>query len=301
MTEPRDDQPGPEARRPREIPVDELRLRPGRDRTVSVDPGRAGWRYLTFQTQEAGPVPILIASGTEPIEMCVVVVSGSALEVAGPGGPWRIEGRRSPFDGLPSALWLPDGRDVEISAPGGASVAVATAPRSDRSGVSPNPILIPPSDVRVELRGSGRASREIHHIIEPAFAGDRLEVVEVLTPAGNWSSWPPHKHDVAAMPDEAKLEETYHYRFRDGDGWGIQRLYRPDGSRDAAWAVRDGDVVLVTDGYHPFAASPTGDAYYLNALAGDERTMACSFDPLLRDVPVPDAEVIDPRLPFAAA
>ncbi len=107
--------------------------------------------------------------------------------------------------------------------------------------------------------------------------------MEVVTPAGNWSSWPPHKHDVDAMPGEAVLEEIYHYRFRRPEAWGIQRLYRrPElglPPRDALWAVRDGEVVLVTDGYHPFAATTTDEAFYLNALAGDRRTMACSFDP----------------------
>ncbi|MDO8486035.1 MAG: 5-deoxy-glucuronate isomerase, partial [Candidatus Limnocylindrales bacterium] len=108
-------------------------------------------------------------------------------------------------------------------------------------------------------------------------------LVEVVTPAGNWSSWPPHTHDLDAMPGEAVLEEIYHYRFRRPEAWGIQRLYRrPERdlpARDALWAVRDGEVVLVTDGYHPFAATIADEAFYLNALAGDRRTMACSFDP----------------------
>ena len=153
------------------------------------------------------------------------------------------------------------------------------APRSTRDGVADEPILILPGDVVVETRGAGNATRQINHIIAPSFPADRLEVVEVLTPSGNWSSWPPHKHDVDDMPDEAVLEEIYHYRFRRPEAWAIQRVYRPDRSRDALWEVRDGDVVLVTDGYHPFTATHGDDAYYLNALAGDRRTMACSFDP----------------------
>jgi hypothetical protein len=138
-------------------------------------------------------------------------------------------------------------------------------------------------DVRLETRGSGHATRQIRHLVTPEFPADRLLIVEVVTPAGNWSSWPPHKHDVDAMPDEAVLEEIYHYRFRRSEAWAIQRLYRrPERGlppRDALWAVRDGEVVLVTDGYHPFSATTADDAFYLNALAGDQRTMACSFDP----------------------
>jgi len=134
------------------------------------------------------------------------------------------------------------------------------------------------------------------------FPADRLEVVEVLTPSGNWSSWPPHKHDVDDMPDEAVLEEIYHYRFRRPEAWAIQRVYRADRSRDGIWEVRDGDVVLVTDGYHPFSATHGDDAYYLNALAGDRRTMACSFDPDLDWVRSTWASMAaDPRVPIVPA
>ena len=101
------------------------------------------------------------------------------------------------------------------------------------------------------------------------------------------------------MPSEAVLEETYYYAFRREAAWGIQRLYRGDRSRDCAWEVRSGDVVLVTDGYHPFVAAHGDDACYLNALAGDRRTMACSFDPdldfVLADWPSTPS---DPRVPL---
>ena len=162
----------------------------------------------------------------------------------------------------------------------------ATRAQDGRPGDSDHP---PTWTSRTEIRGAGNATRQINHIIAPDFPADRLLVVEVLTPAGNWSSWPPHKHDVDDMPDEAVLEEIYHYRFRRPEAWAIQRIYRATGSplgapRDALWAVRDGEVVVVTDGYHPFAATDADDAYYLNALAGDRRTMACSFDPELDEV-----------------
>ncbi|HKG56823.1 MAG TPA: 5-deoxy-glucuronate isomerase, partial [Candidatus Limnocylindrales bacterium] len=150
-------------------------------------------------------------------------------------------------------------------------------------------------------------SRQINHIVKPGFPADRLLLVEVITPSGNWSSWPPHKHDVDDMPAEAVLEEIYCYQFRRPEAWAIQRLYRragtpateTSGPRDALFAVRHGDVVLVTDGYHPFAATHGDDAYYLNALAGDRRTMACSFDPDLDGVrdAWPSMET-DARLPL---
>ena len=175
-------------------------------------------------------------------------------------------------------------------------MAVATAPASGRE-TAPGPIRIGPEHVRVEIRGAGNATRQINHIITPDFPADRLEVVEVYTPSGNWSSWPPHKHDTDDMPHEAVLEEIYHYRFRRPEAWGVQRLY--GGSEDGLWAVRDAETVIVRDGYHPFVATHGDDAYYLNALAGDVRTMACSFDPdlvgVMENWPAMDP---DPRLPL---
>jgi 5-deoxy-glucuronate isomerase len=157
-------------------------------------------------------------------------------------------------------------------------------------------------DVTIEVRGAGNATRQVTHIVKPEFPADRLLCVEVHTPSGNWSSWPPHKHDIDDMPNEAVLEEIYYYRFRRPAAWGLQRLYRRDRSRDCAWEVRGGDVVLVTDGYHPFVAAHGDDAYYLNALAGDRRTMACSFDPDLDWIRAEwTDQALDPRLPLVKA
>lgn len=266
---------------PNDLPPERLRLRADASGAVAVDPGRAGWRYLSFATRLVTPAATVEVGGES--ETAVVLIDGPDLAAT-----WEdtvvLRGRTSPFDRLPSAWYLPPGcRGVLRSAsssPGGATlVAVASAPGSGRDGVARRPVVIDPADVRVEVRGSGNATRQINHIVAPDFPADRLEVVEVLTPSGNWSSWPPHKHDVDNMPAEAVLEEIYYYRFRRHSAWGIQRLYRADRSRDAMWEVRSGDVILVTDGYHPFAAAHGDDAYYLNALAGDRRTMACSFDP----------------------
>lgn len=264
---------------PDDRPAQALHLRPGADATVRLDPARAGWRYLSFETAVVASdgLPVAAAEGSET---CLVVIAGRDVVIEGGGERWQLEGRDDPFAGLPSALWLPDGRGLRITSPrGGATLAVARAPRSGREGVAPEPIVIRPEDVRVEIRGAGNATRQINHIVDPDFPADRLEVVEVLTPSGNWSSWPPHKHDVDDMPAEAVLEEVYHYRFRRPEAWAIQRVYRADRSRDGIWEVRDGDAVIVPDGYHPFSAAHGDDAYYLNALAGDRRTMACSFDP----------------------
>jgi 5-deoxy-glucuronate isomerase len=239
-------------------------------------------------------------------EAIIIVIGGGGLEIDLPGGDIvALPGRMSPFEGLPWALYLPAGcaataRARPREAGGKVRVAVADAPvRRDRAGVTAAPMAIGPDDVAVEIRGRGNASRQINHIAAPGFPADRLLVVEVLTPGGNWSSWPPHKHDRDDMPREAVLEEIYYYQLHRPEGWGIQRLYRKDGSRDGLWAVRDGELVLVPDGYHPFVAAHGYDAYYLNALAGDRRTMACSFDPDLDWTRAAwDRLEADPRLPL---
>lgn len=269
---------------PNHLSVDELRLRSDEAGEVAVDPARAGWRYLSFRTAWLDPSRAIDVGGPG-IETAIVLIAGAnaVLERSGKRA-WRMEGRFDPFEGLPPGWYLPPGTTARVVGQGSGReertlIAIASAPASGRGGVPGDVIEIDPASIRTEIRGAGNATRQINHIIAPDFPADRLEVVEVLTPSGNWSSWPPHKHDVDDMPNEAVLEEIYYYRFRAEELWGVQRLYRGDGSRDGLWAVRNGDVVIVTDGYHPFIAPQNDHAYYLNALAGDRRTMACSFDP----------------------
>jgi 5-deoxy-glucuronate isomerase len=291
---------------PNDLPAERLRLRPDASGNVAVDPVGASWRYLSFRTVTLEPGASLGVGGTDQ-ETAIVLVSGADVVVTlADGASADLRGRESPFDALPSAYYLPAGLSADVASRGPAPsrLAIATAPTRDVVSDTLRPVLIQPRDVRTEIRGAGHSTRQINHIIAPDFPADRLLLVEVVTPAGNWSSWPPHKHDVDAMPDEAVLEEVYHYRFRRPEAWAIQRVYRADGStlgapRDAVWAVRDGEVVVVTDGYHPFAATDADDAYYLNALAGDRRTMACSFDPALDHVRARwSDETPDPRLPL---
>ena len=293
---------------PNDLPASELRVRPNPGGDVSVGPAQAGWRYLEFNAREVPAAGKRIRAMDGRHEVCLVVLAGRDVTVTdSDGASWSLPGRESVFDDLPSALWLPWSAylTIEVGRPpanGPATIAWATAPRTDRDGVATEPIVITPRDVVVETRGAGNATRQISHIIAPSFPADRLELVEVYTPSGNWSSWPPHKHDVDDMPNEAVLEEIYHYQFRRPEAWAIQRVYRPDRSRDALFEVRHGDVVLVTDGYHPFSATHGDDAYYLNALAGDRRTMACSFDPDLDWVRATwDGMATDPRVPLVPA
>ena len=263
-----------------------LRLPPGE----AVTPSRAGWSYLSFSVHTF-TAPTVI--GRKDHETAIVMLAGGGARV----DDLELPGRASVWDGLPSAAYLPPGVMASVRPLGESlTIAVADAPASGRA-TAEAPVRIGPEDVKVEIRGAGNATRQINHIITPDFQADRLEVVEVYTPSGNWSSWPPHKHDTDDMPNEAILEEVYSYRFRRPEAWGVQRLY--GGSTDALYAVRDGETVIVPDGYHPFVATHGDDAYYLNALAGDIRTMACSFDPALDHVRLAWASMEpDPRVPL---
>jgi 5-deoxy-glucuronate isomerase len=281
-----------------DLGADALRRRSDELGQVSIDPVAAGWRYLWFRTVSLGAGE---DEGLDPaLEHAVVVVSGGDLTVECIGTPAiALRGRSSPFEAPAEAAYVPAGVRARVVG-AGSLLAIASAPPSGRSGVVRRPVAIHRRDVAVEIRGAGNATRRVNLIIGPDFPADRLLVSETYTPSGNWSSWPPHKHDSDAMPAEAVLEETYYYRFARPEAWGMQRLYRADRSRDCAWEVRSGDLALVTDGYHPFVAGHGDDAYYLNALAGDRRTLACSFDPGYDWVRQTWADMPpDPRLPPA--
>jgi 5-deoxy-glucuronate isomerase len=157
--------------------------------------------------------------------------------------------------------------------------------------------LVTPDEVRVEIRGGGNATRQIHHMLTPEFPAHRLLVVEVFTPAGNWSSYPPHKHDVHNPPGEVDLEEIYYYRLDRPEGYAIQKVYTADRRIDQTLSVRDGELVLIPEGYHPVVAAHGYNVYYLNALAGSAHSMAASDDPDYAWVRGAWREQ-DPRLPM---
>jgi 5-deoxy-glucuronate isomerase len=213
---------------------------------------------------------------TGPDEVALMPLGGCCAVESG-GQTWTIGERANPFGGQPWAVYLPRDSEYEVTAQTPLELAVCAA-RAERRLA---PKLITPQDVKVEIRGAGNAARQINHIIEPSFEADRLLVVEVFTPSGNWSSYPPHKHDVHDMPREADLEEIYYYRIDPPDGFGLQRLYTADGQTDTAFVIHDGDLLLVPEGYHVFAVAQGYTGYYLNVLAGDEpvRTMQPSDDP----------------------
>lgn len=247
----------------------------GSGRVLQVTPESAGWTYVGLVVEQiAAGASWDYSAGQD--EICIVPLRGSA-EIKSDLGEWTVSRPGTMFDGKPTCLYLPVGSSFTATSAHGAELAITSARATD--GFPPK--LIEPDDIDVEIRGAGNAARQISHIVKPEFPAHNLLVVEVFTPSGNWSSYPPHKHDVQQMPDEAILEEIYYYRINPDDGFALQRLYFADGSFDHAWTIHDGDLLLVPQGYHAFAVAHGYTGYYLNILAGpdSERTMQPADDP----------------------
>jgi 5-deoxy-glucuronate isomerase len=270
-------------------------LREGRSGPlVSVGPREARWEYVRFVVHR-------IAAGDRWVgrtggnETCLVLLSGLALITwsRDQSRAVRLGPRRSVFIDYPHAVYLPPKTDFEVRAEQTTEIADCRSPT--RTSYPAREIR--PEDCGLEVRGGGNATRQIIDILPPSAPADRLLICEVLTPSGNWSSYPPHKHDRHSPPSEVDLEETYYYRFNDPAAYGIQRLYTADGRSDHTLTVRDGDLVMIRSGYHPFVAAYGYDAYYLNTLAGSARSMAASDDPRYAHLrsrwPPPD-----PRVPL---
>lgn len=241
---------------------------------VGMTPESAGWGYVGFEA-------LRLADGARvkrsypSRETCIVVLAGRC-DVGWEGADWKGIGERAtPFDGPPTAAYLPPGAAFEVTARGDAEVAIGHAPATRGAPAR----VIGAADTRLEIRGSGVTERRIHHILMEDAAAETLLVTEVVTPAGHWSSFPPHKHDTNDPPRETALEETYYHRLRDARGFALQRVYTADRSLDESVAVRDGDLVLVPRGYHTVSAAPGYELYYLNVMAGPVRQWKVTFDP----------------------
>lgn len=211
-----------------------------------------------------------------------LVVLGGVCRIESSRGSWARLGRRPDvFSGLPYALYLPPATEFCVTAASD-ELDLAYGWCLAEGGLGPS--LVTPEAVAVELRGGGHATRQINSIFPPGFACRRLVAVEVYTPAGNWSSYPPHKHDVHRVGADGRLletdlEETYFYKFDRPEGYAFQRVYTADGQLDEVVLAQDSEVVLVPAGYHPVAAPPGYNVYYLNFLAGSAQSLANTDDP----------------------
>jgi 5-deoxy-glucuronate isomerase len=241
---------------------------------MDVSRDRSGFDYVAFEVRriKAGES---FEGATNSNELAIVTLGGR-FQVNSSQGTWEsIGGRANVFSGKAWTLYLSVKTTFTVTALTDCELAFCYCRAED---VHP-PVLLSPENVRVEIRGGANATRQINHILTPEFPAQRLLVVEVYTPGGNWSSYPPHKHDVHNPPEEVDLEEIYYYRIDRPEGYAIQRVYSHDGKLDETLTVRDGELVLIPEGYHPVVAAHGYNIYYLNVLAGSARSMAAADDP----------------------
>lgn len=275
------------------------------DVVVEVTPEVAGWDYIHFQVRRLAP-QCSWTFATGEAELALIPLSGT-LRVESDRGQWsHIGERENVFSGLPAALYLPRHTALIATAETACEYAVALAPTDQDF----QPQLVTPEDIAIEIRGGDNATRQINSILPPGFPCHRLVVVEVYTPGGNWSSYPPHKHDIHKTNQtgsvvEADLEEIYFYKLDRPEGFAFQRIYTDEESPlhragfpiDAVLLARENDAVIVPEGYHPVTSAPGYTTYYLNVLAGSAQSLACSDDP--RHAWVKESyQSRDPRVPI---
>lgn len=233
---------------------------------VHITPDQAGWTYagLHIVSLEPGETRTIELAG---VESAVVPLEGEcAVDAA--GIEFELAGRESVFDGIPDVAYLPLDTTVSIASGTGGRFAIATSVAEEHR----EPFKLEAASISVDVRGAGQATRVINGLLSADVEGpQRLIVVEVITPAGNWSSYPPHKHDEWS-DNEVPIEEIYYFEISGEKGFGFHRTYTTDGEIDETVTVGDGDVFLIPRGYHgPCVAAPGYDMYYLNVMAGPDQ------------------------------
>lgn len=257
----------------------DLRVRPKeRDDSgavLEVTPESAGWSYVGFKVLKLEPGEGA-GGGDAGREACIIVLSGRCDVEVGAQRFENIGQRMSVFeDAPPAAVYAPAGALYAITARTVVEIAIGSAPGAGGGEAR----LIPADRISRETRGQGTNTRYVRNILPETERADSLLIAEVITPGGNWSSYPPHKHDRLAEPEESHLEEVYYHRLNPPQGFAFQRVYTDDRSLDETVSVEDGDVVLVPRGYHPVGAPHGYDLYYLNIMAGPKRTWIFNNDP----------------------
>lgn len=271
--------------------------------SVAVTPESAEWAHTSLHVLDLEPGREHHSAGG-PDEILVVPLAGSC-RVSCAAESFELAGRRSVFDGPTDFAYVGRDQAYAITSATGGRFALGGA----RARTSMPFRRVAAADVSIELRGAGNCSRQVHNFATPdAFAADSIIACEVLTPSGNWSSYPPHKHDEESA-EETRLEEIYYFEFDSAGngsaGFGYHRVYgTPDRPIDVLHEVRDGDVVLVPHGYHgPSIAAPGHHMYYLNIMAGPgpERAWRISDDPAHAWLRAEwDDMAVDPRLPIGS-
>ena len=274
------------------------------DLILSITPETAGWDQISFQARRLSAGNAWSFSSGEN-ELAIVILSG-AFSVMSNRGEWRGIERQDVWSGAGTAVYLPRGTEFTVKAERDSEFAVTWVATDEDH----EPRLIQPQDVPISVRGGDNVSRQINDLLPPGSPVHRLVLVEVYTPSGNWSSYPPHKHDVHIEDEagnliEADLEEVYFYKIDRPEGYAYQRVYTGENSPlhragtpiDALVKAENNCAVLVPEGYHPVVSAPGYTTYYLNVLAGSAQSLANQDDPQYTWVKE-SYQSIDPRLPL---
>jgi len=205
------------------------------------------------------------SSNTGENEVALVLLGGRC-EVHGRNFCFsQVGGRRNVFDGKPYTVYLPRHTAYEVIALTDLDIAVNESPASRDTA---KPTVITPEMTRVITIGRDNFTRQATIILDETFDSEHFYIGEGMIPSGNWSGYPPHRHDVDNVPDEIDMEETYFYRFDPPQGFGIQKVYLPDGSIDETYTVKNNDTVAIARGYHPLCGAPGYRMYYLWTMTG---------------------------------
>jgi len=267
--------------------------------SVDITPARADWAYSGLKVVSlAAGERVEIETGSA--EAAVLPLAGSCV-VEIEHKRFDLEGRDSVFSGISGFAYAPIESELRITAPGGGEFAICTAAATRRI----DPYQVPAAAIAVEVRGGGPGTRQINNFLSAdVWEADKMIAVEVITPEGGWSSYPPHKHDEMSET-EVPLEEIYYFRIAGDQGTGFFSCYTLDGSINESVTVRDGDTFLVPRGFHgPAAATPGHHMYYLNVMAGPSADREWRFcdDPAHAWARSALEELDpDPRLPLTAA
>lgn len=238
---------------------------------MNITPELAGWEYLSFRVIKLQPGETY-QENTGSNEVALVPLEGAGRLMVD-NQQWSVS-RESVFTQMPHVLYVPPGYSLNVEATSPFEFAVGGAPAHGHYPIR----LFTPDEQKVEVRGGGTAVREVHHTLAWPLPAERLILFEVYVPGGTWSGWPPHCHD--RYEGSPYLEETYYYRIQPEAGVAFHRNYRLDTAFDEIIPAGHGDCVLVTQGFHPVAAAPGSNVYFLNYLAGEPQHEARNYQPI---------------------
>jgi 5-deoxy-glucuronate isomerase len=274
------------------------------DLILAVTPQSAGWDLISFQVRKLSP-GTQWSFGSAENELAIILLSGR-MSIRSTRGSWQDLERKDVWTSAATALYLPRNTEFTITAERDTEFAVTWVPTDEDH----EPWLIQPQDVPISVRGGDNVSRQINDLLPPGSPVHRLILVEVYTPSGNWSSYPPHKHDVHIEDEaghliEADLEEVYFYKIDKPEGYAYQHVYTDENSPleqagypiDELVMAKNNCAVLIPEGYHPVVSAPGYTTYYLNVLAGSAQSLANQDDPHYSWVKE-SYKSVDPRLPL---